>query len=121
MLHSCPALLATIKQDWRGSSGTIALAFLGLFITDKEKSYVTLTAGVNIIKLFCDINTRAFSRIFFEANASAYFRQSVHPQKCFYKIGNRKRCWTTVLLIWALIIRYLCIRNMHEYITCIHT
>jgi hypothetical protein len=47
-----PALLSNIKLGWKGLPGASTLAYLSEASVTKPKSFITLTQGANVIKLF---------------------------------------------------------------------
>ncbi len=46
------ALLANIRIDWKGLPGTNEVDYLAFSSVTKKKSFITLTTGVNVTKLF---------------------------------------------------------------------
>jgi hypothetical protein len=45
-------LPANVRLDWKVFAGCKHSSLLGLVISNEEKSFITLTTGVNIIQLF---------------------------------------------------------------------
>ncbi len=49
------ALFANIRLGWKGSSWKNALAFIAPCTVTKKKSFITLTTGFNVTKLFSSV------------------------------------------------------------------
>jgi hypothetical protein len=45
-------LPANVRLDWKVFAGCKHPSLFGLIISDKEKSFITSTPGVNVLKLF---------------------------------------------------------------------
>ncbi len=52
LLFRLLALPAKVRLDWKGLPGTNTLAYLASMLEMKTKSFMTMTLGPNLIKLF---------------------------------------------------------------------